>query len=65
MLTPEQLDTVYTKACQAMNERDPEQGSLFLARLCLLLMQQVGDEAGILKAISSAGQGIPITTPIL
>jgi hypothetical protein len=54
MLNADQLDEVYTRACYAMTELGETQGELFLARLALLLMKQVGDGPRILEAIEAA-----------
>ena len=58
MLTPEQLDHVYTEACRAMSELGQDNGELFLARLVLLLMKEVGDASAIEAAIRAARHGI-------
>lgn len=54
MLTDQELDDVYTKACYAMTELGEARQPLFLARLALLLMKDVGDAARIRAAIESA-----------
>lgn len=54
MLTDQELDDVYTKACYAMTELGEAKQSLFLARLALLLMKEVGDAGRIRAAIESA-----------
>ena len=43
MLTDQELDEVYTRACYAMTELGEAKQPLFLARLALLLMKEVGD----------------------
>ncbi|HEY4371139.1 MAG TPA: DUF2783 domain-containing protein [Burkholderiales bacterium] len=62
MLTPEQLDEVYTRACHTMTELGEtlgeKQTELFLARLALLLMKEVGDPARIQHAITTAREGM-------
>jgi hypothetical protein len=58
MLNPERLDDVYTRACYAMTELGAAKGELFLARLALLLMKEVGDAPRILAAIDAAKQGM-------
>ena len=58
MLTAEQLDDVYTRACHAMTELGQARGELFLARLALLLMKEVGDAPRIVAAIETAQQGV-------
>jgi Protein of unknown function (DUF2783) len=57
-LTAEQLDEVYTRACRAMTELGEARGELFLARLALLLMKQVGDADRIAGAIDTARRSI-------
>jgi Protein of unknown function (DUF2783) len=61
MLTAEQLDDVYTRACYAMTELGEAKGELFLARLALLLMKEVGDAPRVLAAIEAAKQGMART----
>jgi hypothetical protein len=57
-LTPDQLDEVYTRACQAMTDVGEARGELFLARLALLLMKEVGDAARIGAAIDAARRSV-------
>jgi hypothetical protein len=54
MLTDQELDDVYTKACYAMTELGEAKQPVFLARLALLLMKEVGDVGRIRAAIESA-----------
>ena len=54
MLTDQELDDVYTSACTAMTDLGEARQSLFLARLTLLLMKEVGDAARIRAAIEAA-----------
>ena len=54
MLTDQELDDVYTTACYAMTDLGEAKQPLFLARLALLLMKEVGDAARIHAAIESA-----------
>ena len=61
MLNPDQLDEVYTRACYAMTELGEAKGELYLARLALLLMKEVGDAPRILTAIETAKQGMAQT----
>lgn len=58
MLTPEQLDEVYTRACYTMTELGEARTELFLARLTLLLMKEVGDASRVHAAIAAAQQGM-------
>jgi hypothetical protein len=48
------LDEVYTQACTTMTEVGEARTPLFLARLALLLMKEVGDAGRIRAAIESA-----------
>jgi hypothetical protein len=54
MLTDQELDDVYTKACYAMTELGEGKQPLFLARLALLLMKELGDAGRIRAAIEAA-----------
>jgi hypothetical protein len=54
MLSDQELDDVYTRACYAMTELGEARQPLFLARLALLLMKEVGDAARIRAAIETA-----------
>lgn len=58
MLTPEELDEVYTRACYTMTELGQDKTELFLARLTLLLMKETGDAARIQAAITAARDGM-------
>ena len=58
MLNPDQLDEVYTRACHTMTGLGEKNTELFLARLTLLLMKEVGDSARILRAIDAARDGM-------
>ena len=58
MLNPDQLDEVYTRACYTMTELGEKNTELFLARLSLLLMKEVGDSPRILAAIELAKSGM-------
>ena len=54
MLNADDLDDLYTRACGAMTELGEERTELFLARLTLLLMKQVGDRDRVIAAIEAA-----------
>ena len=54
MLTDQELDEVYTQACTTMTEVGEAKMPLFLARLALLLMKEVGDSRRIRSAIEAA-----------
>ena len=56
-------DRVYQRCANAITEAGRERESLFLARLALLLFQEVGDEQRCLKALEQALEELP--TPSL
>jgi len=58
MLNADELDEVYTRACYVMTELGAAKTEMFLARLTLLLMKEVGDAARIQAAISAAQEGM-------
>lgn len=59
MLDEQSLDEVYTRACQLMTELGEARTPLFLARLCLLLMKEVGDADRIRAALEAARPEAP------
>jgi len=59
-LHPEARDRVYAECARAISEAGPERESLFLARLALLLFEQVGDEARCRDALAQALEGLPL-----
>jgi hypothetical protein len=62
-LTHEARDRVYAECARAISEAGTERESLFLARLALLLFEQVGDEPRCRAALAQALDGLP--TPSL
>ena len=54
-----QRDEVYRACAQAVSEAGRERESLFLARLALLLMEEVGDAPRCLATIAEAGRDLP------
>ena len=54
MLTDQELDELYTQACHTMTDLGEAKQPLFLARLALALMKEVGDAGRIRAAIESA-----------
>ncbi len=56
-------DRIYQRCAHAITKAGPERESLFLARLTLLLFQEVGDEARCLQALDQALRELP--TPSL
>lgn len=59
-LPPEARDRLYAACARAITEAGPERESLFLARLALLLFEQVGDEARCSEALAHALQDLPV-----
>ena len=58
MLTDSELDELYSLTCRTMTALGNGKTELFLARLALLLMKEVGDAERVRKAVESA-QGDP------
>jgi hypothetical protein len=52
-------DRLYQRCANAITEAGPERESLFLARLALLLFQEVGDEGRCLQALEQALADLP------
>lgn len=63
LLAPDARDRLYAACANAVTEAGPERESLFLARLALLLFEQVGNEARCHQALADALQDLP--TPSL
>ncbi len=59
-LTLDARDRVYAECARAISEAGPGRESLFLARLALLLFEQVGDEARCRAALAQALDGLPV-----
>jgi hypothetical protein len=53
-------DRVYAECARAISEAGAERESLFLARLALLLFEQVGDETRCRAALAQALDGLPM-----
>jgi hypothetical protein len=60
---PAAQDRVYAYCSNAIADAGHERESLFLARLALLLFEQIGDEAACKKAVDAALMDLP--TPSL
>ena len=58
-LPPEARDRLYTAVAHATTSAGRSRESLFLARLALLLFEQVGDEAACERAIADALRNLP------
>ena len=52
-------DRLYSQCAQAISHAGPQREALFLARLALLLFEQVGDEAACHRAITDALRELP------
>ncbi|MBT2301452.1 hypothetical protein J7E70_13375 [Variovorax paradoxus] len=60
VLLPEARDRLYAECARAISEAGVERESLFLARLALLLFEQVGDEARCRAALAHALDELPM-----
>ncbi|RST52706.1 hypothetical protein [Variovorax sp. MHTC-1] len=60
VLLPEARDRLYAECARAISEAGAERESLFLARLALLLFEQVGDEARCRAALAHALDELPM-----
>jgi len=59
-LPPEARDRLYAACANAISEAGDARESLFLARLALLLFEQVGDEARCRRALADALEALPL-----
>ncbi|MEJ7686599.1 MAG: FAD-dependent monooxygenase [Variovorax sp.] len=59
-LAPDARDRLYAECASAIAEAGVERESLFLARLALLLFEQVGDESLCRTALADALDGLPV-----
>ncbi len=59
-LAPEARDRLYAACARAITEAGTARESLFLARLALLLMEQVGDEPRCKQALDDALRDLPM-----
>jgi len=59
-LDPQARDRLYAECARAISEAGAERESLFLARLALLLFEQVGDEARCRDALAQALNDLPM-----
>lgn len=59
-LSTEARDRLYAECARAICEAGSARESLFLARLALLLFEQVGDEARCRAALADALQALPV-----
>jgi len=61
-LAPAERDALYRTCCEAITEAGQEREALFLARLALLLFEEVGDERRCRAAIAEAARDLPRPT---
>jgi len=59
-LHPDARDRLYAECARAISEAGAERESLFLARLALLLFEQVGVEARCRRALADALDALPV-----
>jgi hypothetical protein len=59
-LSLEARDRLYAECARAISEAGAERESLFLARLALLLFEQLGDEARCRAALAEALRDLPM-----
>jgi hypothetical protein len=59
-LYPDARDRLYAECAHAISEAGAERESLFLARLALLLFEQVGDESRCRTAMADALRELPL-----
>lgn len=52
-------DAIYTQCCEAISAAGPQRESLFLARLALLLLHEVGDGTRCCALIEQALHELP------
>lgn len=57
MMNAQQLDEAYTRLCNALSAAGEAKTPAVLARLALLLMQEVGDLDRVIRAIDDAAEG--------
>ena len=58
-LSPEARDALFRECALAVTSAGRERESLLLARLALLLMEAVGDEARCREALAAAAHDLP------
>jgi hypothetical protein len=58
--TDDARDRVYAECARAISEAGAQRESLFLARLALLLFEQIGDETRCRAALAQALDGLPV-----
>lgn len=58
-LAPEALEAVWRQLAEAVDRAGPQGDRLMLARLALLLAEQIGDADLVARLIDDAGQDLP------
>jgi hypothetical protein len=58
VMTDEERDAVYTQLCQTLTDVGEAQAPLMLARLALLLTEQLGDAELVRQLIAEAAAGL-------
>jgi hypothetical protein len=59
-LMPQEREALYRDCCLAITDAGPDRENLFLARLALLLIEQVGDAQRCRAAIAEAARELPL-----
>jgi len=59
-LPPVEREALYRECCLAITEAGREHESLLLARLALLLFEEVGDAARCRAALAEAARALPL-----
>jgi len=62
-LTDSQRDDLYRECCLAVSQAGPERESLYLARLVLLLVEELGDAQRAGASIRAALEDLPRPGP--
>ncbi len=62
-LTPRERDALYRECCVAISDAGRDRESLFLARLALLLIEEVGDAQRCHAAIAEAARELHAPSP--
>lgn len=57
-LSPEALETLWRRLAEAVDRAGPEHDRLMLAKLALLLAEELGDPALVERLIDAAGQDV-------
>jgi hypothetical protein len=57
-MNADQLGEIYTQVCHAMTRVGEDSTELFLSRLVLLLMHEIGEPERIRKAVEDAEAGL-------